>query len=85
MNTLPIHQQNVLLTPPVFDMDMVRVNDDDEQDTVNTVNSNDFVHKPTHTDVLLGRGVGTNRHAGNINFREIVTQWIVSANLSCCL
>jgi hypothetical protein len=64
-------------------MDMVRVNA--EQDTANTVDSNGFVHKPTHTDVLLGRGVGTNRHAGNINFREIVAQWIVSANLFFCL
>ena len=61
---------------------MVRINnsnDDDGQDTVDS--SNDFVHKPTHTDVLLGRGVGTNRHAGNINFREIVAKRIVSANI----
>ncbi len=66
---------------------MVRINDKTMSKIRDIVDSsNDFVHKPTHTDVLLGRrGVGTNRHAGNINFREIVAQWIVSANLSCCL
>jgi len=29
-----------------------------------------------HTDVLLGRGVGTNRRAGNVYFREIVSQHV---------
>ena len=32
-----------------------------------------------HTDVLLGRGVGTNRRAGNIYFREVVNQHVVSS------
>ncbi|KAK1744371.1 hypothetical protein QTG54_004907 [Skeletonema marinoi] len=32
--------------------------------------------KLTHTDVLLGRGVGTNRRAGNIYFREVVSQHV---------
>ena len=34
--------------------------------------------KPTHTDVLLGRGVATNRHPGNENFRAIVSRHVVS-------
>ena len=34
---------------------------------------------PTHTDVLLGRGVATNRHPGNENFRAIVAQHVVSS------
>ena len=45
-------------------------------DSVRSVN---FVVKPTHNDVLLGRGVGTNRHAGNINFRQLVSQYVVSS------
>lgn len=36
------------------------------------------IDKPTHTDVCLGRGVGTNRHAGNTYFRGIVSQHVVS-------
>ena len=35
-------------------------------------------YAPTHTDVLLGRGVATNRHPGNENFRAIVGQHVVS-------
>lgn len=35
-------------------------------------------NKPTHNDVLLGRGVATNRHPGNENFRAIVSQHVVS-------
>ena len=46
-----------------------------------SVESTNFVIKPTHTDVLLGRGVGTNRHAGNTNFRHIVSQHVVSSHL----
>jgi len=41
-----------------------------------SVGSTNFVIKPTHTDVLLGRGVGTNRHAGNTKFRHIVSQYV---------
>lgn len=33
-------------------------------------------NKPTHNDVLLGRGVATNRHPGNENFRAIVSQHV---------
>lgn len=33
---------------------------------------------PTHNDVLLGRGVATNRHPGNENFRSIVNEHVVS-------
>lgn len=36
--------------------------------------------KPTRTDVLLGRGVATNRHPGNENFRAIVSHYVVSSN-----
>ena len=50
--------------------------------SVNLFNS-DFIDKPTHTDVLLGRGVGTNRHTGNTNFRLIVSQFVVSSYLEC--
>jgi hypothetical protein len=32
----------------------------------------------THTDVLLGRGVGTNRRSGNMYFRKVVNQHVVS-------
>ncbi len=35
--------------------------------------------RPTHTDVLLGRGVSTNRHSGNTNFRQLVGQYVVSS------
>jgi len=38
--------------------------------------SSDCIDKLTHTDVLLGRGVGTNRRAGNIYFREVVSQHV---------
>eukprot|EP01082_Thalassiosira_pseudonana_P006690 g5753.t1 g5753 contig20:90111-92393(+) len=31
---------------------------------------------PTHTDVLFGRGVATNRHPGNENFRTIVKDYV---------
>lgn len=43
-------------------------------------NNNVFqlAHEPTYTDVLLGRGVATNRHPGNENFRQIVSQHVVS-------
>ena len=34
--------------------------------------------KPTDNDVLLGRGVATNRHPGNETFRAIVSQHVVS-------
>mmetsp|Transcript_7458 Transcript_7458/g.13059 ORF Transcript_7458/g.13059 Transcript_7458/m.13059 type:complete len:352 (-) Transcript_7458:269-1324(-) len=30
--------------------------------------------KPTHMDVLLGRGVATNRHPGNRHYRSIISQ-----------
>ena len=33
---------------------------------------------PSSYDVLLGRGVGTNRRAGNIYCREVVSQHVVS-------
>jgi hypothetical protein len=36
---------------------------------------------PTHTDVLFGRGVATNRHPGNENFRTIVKDYVVSLHL----
>ena len=36
---------------------------------------------PTDTDVLLGRGVATNRHPGNENFRAIIAQHVVSLHL----
>ena len=39
---------------------------------------NDINIVPTHTDVLLGRGVATNRHPGNENFRAIIAQYVVS-------
>jgi len=44
--------------------------------TADSVESSNFVVKPTHTDVLLGRGVGTNRHTGNTNFRHIVSKYV---------
>lgn len=61
-----IIQEQVALLPlhPVWHMNMMSIND------------SYFVDKPTHTDVLLGRGVGTNRHSGNTNFRDIVSQRI---------
>ena len=34
--------------------------------------------RPNDTDVLLGRGMGINRHPGNENFRAIVSQQAVS-------
>jgi len=34
------------------------------------------IENPTHTDVLLGRGVATNRHPGNENFRDIVSKHV---------
>ena len=38
----------------------------------------DVISEPTDTDVLLGRGVSTNRHPGNVNFRGIVGEHVVS-------
>ena len=38
-----------------------------------------YVDKLSHTDVLLGRGVGINRRPGNIYFRDVVSQEVVSA------
>lgn len=38
-----------------------------------------IVEKPTHTDILFGRGVGTNRHEGNTYFRDVVAKWVVSS------
>ncbi|KAL7551868.1 hypothetical protein ACHAWF_015086 [Thalassiosira exigua] len=35
-----------------------------------------IVDAPTHNDVLLGRGVATNRHRGNENFRSIVSEHV---------
>ena len=37
-----------------------------------------IIDRPGHTDVLLGRGVGVNRSPGNIYFREVVSQHVVS-------
>jgi len=34
--------------------------------------------QPTCNDIMLGRGVATNRHPGNSNFRAIVSQHVVS-------
>ena len=62
-----IQEQNALLPlHPLWHMIMMSIND------------SDFVDKPTHTDVLLGRGVGTNRHSGNTHFRDIVSQRITA-------
>ncbi len=61
--------QNILSTLPK--MNFMSIAD--------SVESTNFVIKPTHTDVLLGRGVGTNRHAGNTNLRRIVSQYVVSS------
>lgn len=36
------------------------------------------VSTPTNNDVLLGRGVATNRHPGNENYRAIVSLHVVS-------
>jgi hypothetical protein len=41
-----------------------------------------IIGQPTHTDVLLGRGVSTNRRAGNAYFREIVSHHMVSSWLA---
>mmetsp|Transcript_45161 Transcript_45161/g.94744 ORF Transcript_45161/g.94744 Transcript_45161/m.94744 type:complete len:91 (+) Transcript_45161:139-411(+) len=38
-------------------------------------------NKPTQSDVLLGRGIGTNRHPGNIRFRAIVSEHAVGKAL----
>ena len=38
-----------------------------------------MIDQPTCTDVLLGRGVATNRHPGNENFRAIVAKQVVSS------
>lgn len=45
-----------------------------------TANSNDTwiaeaVTRPTHNDVLFGRGGGVNRHVGNIHFRQLVSKY----------
>ena len=40
--------------------------------------SPNYIDTLRHTDVLLGRGVGTNRRAGNIYFREVVNKHVVS-------
>jgi hypothetical protein len=40
-------------------------------------NTEEMIMEPTDTDVLLGRGVSTNRHPGNINFRSVVSQHVV--------
>lgn len=41
-------------------------------ETQSMYNPPNITDAPTHTDVLLGRGVSTNRHPGNENFRLIV-------------
>jgi len=35
-----------------------------------------YIETFRHTDVLLGRGVGINRRAGNVYFREVVSQHV---------
>lgn len=35
-----------------------------------------YIDKPSHNDVLLGRGVGINRRPGNIYFRDVVSQQV---------
>ena len=44
---------------------------------LDTLNKASF--DPTDSDVLLGRGVATNRHPGNENFRRIVSEHVVSS------
>jgi len=39
-------------------------------------NSRRMTDTPTYNDILLGRGVATNRHPGNANFRAIVSQHV---------
>jgi hypothetical protein len=41
-----------------------------------------LANRPNDTDVLLGRGLGINRHPGNANFRAIVSQHAVSTSPS---
>lgn len=43
----------------------------------------EFVSDPTDNDVLLGRGVSTNRHPGNVSFRNLVGQHVVRFCLIC--
>ena len=77
-SSLLLHQN--FLPPPLWKMNNMSI--ETSVGSVNLFNS-DFIDKPTHTDVLLGRGVGTNRHAGNTNFRLIVSQFVVSSYLEC--
>ena len=34
--------------------------------------------EPSHTDVMSGRGVSTNKYPGNENFRKIIMEQMVS-------
>lgn len=40
--------------------------------------SQELINDPTDNDVLLGRGVATNRHPGNVRFRNFVGEHVVS-------
>lgn len=42
----------------------------------NILGNNRMIETPTQTDVLFGRGVATNRHPGNENFRNIISQHV---------
>ena len=66
----PVLFQNV--SPPQHSMNSMNMSIGD------SVGSVHFFVKPTQNDVLLGRGVKTNRHEGNINFRHLVSQHVVS-------
>mmetsp|Transcript_12110 Transcript_12110/g.24363 ORF Transcript_12110/g.24363 Transcript_12110/m.24363 type:complete len:264 (-) Transcript_12110:103-894(-) len=68
--------QSVLIHPNVLSP-LWNMNNMSFGDSIGSVNVNrNSVLKPTHTDVLLGRGVGTNRHAGNTNFRQMVSKYV---------
>ena len=74
MQSSIIIQEQIAVLPlhPLWQLNMMSINDE----RVLHSSSSDFVDEPTDTDVLLGRGVGTNRHSGNTNFRDIVSQRI---------
>jgi len=53
-----------------------------QQSAASNITQLKLANRPNDTDVLLGRGLGINRHPGNANFRATVSQHAVSTSPS---
>mmetsp|Transcript_5925 Transcript_5925/g.8647 ORF Transcript_5925/g.8647 Transcript_5925/m.8647 type:complete len:313 (+) Transcript_5925:182-1120(+) len=66
MNDDHIHRDDITTTFP-------EANSNNNNNNTSWIS--EAVTRPTHNDVLFGRGGGVNRHVGNIHFRQLVSKY----------